>query len=103
MMNDATLSRNFKALAHPRRAMIFRILSLRPEQGSSLDSLLGATRLSPSSLVHHLREMERCGLLARHRRGVNVVYAVRPGEFTAALGSAMRIADTAQARRRNAA
>jgi len=87
MTND-TLSRNFKALSHPRRSMIFRLLAKRPAAGDSFDRLKQATRLHRSSLIHHLREMERCGLIRRHRRGAEVAYRLTPAELTAALGEA---------------
>jgi DNA-binding transcriptional ArsR family regulator len=93
MMTDADLSRNFRALSHPRRAMIFRLIAKRPAVGNSLESLLVATGLRPSSLIHHLREMERCGLVTRRRKGAIVAYRLTPGGFTAALGLALRMVE----------
>ena len=78
MMSNEVLTRNFKALSHPRRAMIFRLLAKSPEAGDSLDQLPQATRLRYSSLVHHLREMGRCGLVRRHRRGPEVAHRLVP-------------------------
>ena len=103
MMTNEDLARNFKALAHPRRAMIFRLLAKHPEAGDSLDHLAQATRLQNSSLVHHLREMDRCGLLRRRRRGPEVAYRLIPGEFNAALGEAADISQIARHRPRTAA
>ena len=103
MMSNETLARNFKALAHPRRAMIFRLLAKHPETGDSLDRLERATRLQYSSLVHHLREMERCGLMRRHRRGSEVAYRLVPGEFATALGVAADMSQIARHRPRKAA
>jgi len=103
MMSNEVLTRNFKALSHPRRAMIFRLLAKSPEAGDSLDRLLQATRLRYSSLVHHLREMERCGLVRRHRRGPEVAYRLVPGDLSAALGEAVDITQVARHRPRNAA
>jgi len=103
MMTNAALARNFKALSHPRRAMIFRLLARRPEAGDSLDRLERATRLQYSSLVHHLREMEKCGLIRRHRRGPEVAYRLVGGELTTALGEAMDVARVARHRPRQAA
>ncbi len=98
MISDESLSRNFRALSHPRRAMVFRLIVADPSVADSLDSLILATRLRPSSLVHHLREMERCGLLRRQRRGSIVAYRVVPGEFTTALAAALRLAEAVRAR-----
>lgn len=97
-MNDEALARNFKALSHPRRAMIFRTLAANPEAGNSLDRLQRTTRLQLSSLVHHLREMERCGLLRRKRRGPEVAYRLAPGEFSTALAEAQSIGQRARHR-----
>ena len=102
MTNDA-FARNFRALSHPRRVMIFRLLAKRPEAGDSFDRLTRATRLQPSSLVHHLREMERCGLLRRNRRGPEVAYRLTPGELTDALGAAGDVAQVARHRPRRVA
>lgn len=71
---DTEIALQFKALAHPRRALIFRLMSEHPKTGQSYSHLQAATRLCPSSLVHHLREMERCGLIRRRRKGVYVSY-----------------------------
>lgn len=103
MMTNDALARNFKALAHPRRAMIFRLLAKRPDAGDSLDRLERATRLQYSSLVHHLREMERCGLIRRQRRGPEVAYRLASGELTAALGEATHIAQIVRHRPRKVA
>ncbi len=71
---DSEIALRFKALSHPRRALIFRLMTENPEICQSYSQLQVATRLSPSSLVHHLREMERCGLIRRQRKGVYVTY-----------------------------
>ena len=103
MMKNEALARNFKALSHPRRALIFRLLAKRPEAGDSFDRLKEATRLKRSSLIHHLREMERCGLIRRRRRGQEVAYRLVPGELTLALGDATDTARIARHRPRKAA
>lgn len=103
MMTNDALARNFKALSHPRRAMIFRLLARRPETGDSFDRLAQATRLQPSSLVHHLREMERCGIVRRRRRGLEVAYRLATGELTLALGEATNVTRVARHRPRKAA
>lgn len=96
MMTNDVLARNFKALAHPRRMLIFQLLASQPEAGDSLDRLRQATRLRYSSLVHHLREMERCGLVRRRRRGPEVAYRLVTDELNAALGLASDITRTAR-------
>lgn len=81
MIPDEAFALPFKALAHPRRAMIFRHLSDAPGRASSFASLQTLTGLSDTTLVHHLREMERCGLVVRKRAGVTAVYRLTPGAF----------------------
>ncbi len=100
--ND-TLARSFKALSHPRRVMLFRLLADRPETGDSLDRLWRAARLQRSSLIHHLREMERCGLIRRQRHGLEVAYRLTPGALTQALEDAGEIARVSRHRPRRVA
>ena len=98
MISDEQLARNFRALSHPRRAMVFRLIVKDPQVAQTLDRLIAATRLRPSSLVHHLREMERCGLIRRQRRGPEVAYRLAPNELTRALATALRMSEAVHAR-----
>ncbi len=72
--NDVKIARRFNALSHPRRARIFRLLSEYPAAGQSFGRLVQETGFAASALIHHLREMERCGLIRRKRKGVEVSY-----------------------------
>ncbi|WP_281842791.1 helix-turn-helix domain-containing protein [Sinisalibacter aestuarii] len=85
-----------KALAHPRRAMIFRLLAQDPGAGRGFRRLADRTRLRDSSLAHHLREMERGGLLRRHRRGAEVVFSLSVTELTQALAIALRLGEASR-------
>ena len=76
MTNDETIARAFKSLAHPRRVKIFRILATNPETGRSFTTLHNAMNIGETPLVHHLREMERGGLITRKRRGAEVVHVL---------------------------
>ena len=75
---DEKRSLHYKALAHPRRARIFRLLFENSHTGFSFLTLQAATRLRPSSLAHHIREMERCGLVRRQRKGNRVSVSLTP-------------------------
>ncbi|GKY87830.1 ArsR/SmtB family transcription factor [Sinisalibacter aestuarii] len=103
MFTDETLALNFKALSHPRRAMLFRLLVNRPEAGDNLDRLIAESRLSYSTAIHHLREMERCGLVQRQRRGVHTAYRLAPGAFARALAAVLRMSEAARAKPRRVA
>lgn len=91
MLSNEVLARNLNALAHPRRAMLFRLLIDDPAAGDSLQSLIAASGLHPSSAIHHLREMERCGVLRRRRKGPHMRYRIAPGDLTVALAAAMQL------------
>lgn len=104
MVNDETLAKAFKALAHPRRARIFRLLAEHPEVGRSFTNIQRVTGIGETPLVHHLREMERCGLLARRRRGTFMAHTLVPGPLLRALAEASHLGKmaTGPARRRAA-
>ncbi|MBV7408065.1 helix-turn-helix transcriptional regulator [Maritimibacter sp. DP1N21-5] len=91
MTIDERIAMNFRALAHPRRAAIFRLLTEDPEVGATYRSLQMASGLCDASLIHHLRDMERCGLIRRHRRGAEVAYRLESATFcrTVALAHSM--------------
>ncbi|HGG05348.1 MAG TPA: ArsR family transcriptional regulator [Aliiroseovarius sp.] len=76
--NDIQLATIFKSLSHPRRARIFRLLSTSPEVGQTFSHLQAACKINTGPLIHHLREMERCGLLTRRRKGPFVQYSLTP-------------------------
>jgi ArsR family transcriptional regulator len=86
MPSNETLALSFKALAHPRRVRIFRLLATTPEAGDSFLSLQKHTGLCESSLSHHIREMERSGLLLRRRKGVFARHVLTPTALQLALG-----------------
>jgi ArsR family transcriptional regulator len=88
MLADAALALSLRALAHPRRVRLFRLLVQSPRTGQTFSQLQAITRISDGPLVHHLREMERAGLLRRRRRGQEVAYMVTPAAFRDALRDA---------------
>ena len=102
-MNDKTLAMHFSALAHPRRALIFRVLALRPELGANQKTLLDATAIPYASFAHHMARLERAGLIRRRasRRGVS--YEVSPGAFADSMRTALRLSESAGPRPARAA
>ena len=85
---DTHLARAFRALSHPRRARLFRLLAENPGAGASFLQLQLSARMSTSSLTHHIREMERCGLVRRRRKGNVVAYGLVTSSLTGALQEA---------------
>jgi ArsR family transcriptional regulator len=80
------LSRAFGALSNPNRLAVFRrILSCRGsgprcERASGLCSCMGEVgrklKISPSTLSHHVKELDRNGLINVVRRGKRIECSV---------------------------
>lgn len=76
------LSEAFKALSNPNRLLIFQRLLTCCEPGTvcSTDSMNGfcvgelgeELAVAPSTLSHHIKELQRAGLIKTQRRGKNV-------------------------------
>ncbi|MZR14618.1 helix-turn-helix domain-containing protein [Maritimibacter sp. DP07] len=92
MTDNDRIARSFKALAHPRRAAIFQLLATHPRHAADYQFIEMQTGLRPSSLVHHLREMERCGLLRRRRTGPTMTYMLTPGDMLRCTNTARALA-----------
>ncbi len=88
MTKDERTSRAFKALAHPRRMRLFRLLAERPETGDSILKLYTAARIPEASFRHHLSEMERSGLVRRRRVGRQVRAILTPLALQSAMATA---------------
>ncbi|MGB0902621.1 ArsR/SmtB family transcription factor [Halocynthiibacter sp.] len=63
-----------RALSHPRRMRIFRLLTETAGSELNFQQIQNHTQMCRSSLIHHLREMERDWLLTRKRRGPQTYY-----------------------------
>lgn len=103
MQTDHMLSLAFNALAHPRRARLFRLLVETPEAGRSFTALMAASGYRKTPLAHHLKIMERGGLLRRKRIGNAMTYLLTPGPLVAAIAEAHRLADRSTRSLRRAA
>lgn len=69
MKSDQDLATLFSAFAHPSRVAILRSLLPSGPAGQSFGGLAKALAMSPSTLTHHLREMEQAGVLIRAAEG----------------------------------
>ncbi|MEO1612379.1 MAG: winged helix-turn-helix domain-containing protein [Pseudomonadota bacterium] len=63
------------ALSHPRRVAILDALAASTASGMTFRDLQHVTRLSASTLNHHLDPMQAAGLVARRLRGKVAVFS----------------------------
>lgn len=63
------LAQVFAALGHSRRINVFEHLLRHAATGMNFGKLQEVTKMPPSTLTHHLREMERSGVLIREVTG----------------------------------
>ena len=87
-INTEELAEAFKALSNPNRLQIFqRLLSCcAPGTVCSADTLDGFCvgelgedlNVAPSTLSHHIKELQRAGLIKTQRKGKNVECFVDP-------------------------
>jgi DNA-binding transcriptional ArsR family regulator len=71
----------FAALADPTRRQVLELVGERPAGASALAALLPITR---QAVTQHLAVLEDSGLVARTRRGREIVYTVKPDELIGA-------------------
>jgi ArsR family transcriptional regulator len=98
MTEDEQMAACFRALSHPTRARLFRLLATDPATGASYGTLQTATRLTDATLIHHLREMERGHVVARIRKGAFVSYRIAPALFTRTVSRAIAMAGAVRLR-----
>lgn len=82
LLNLNELANSFKALSNPNRLQIFQRLLSCCEPGTvcSADTVTGFCvgelgedlAVAPSTLSHHIKELQRAGLIKTRRRGKNV-------------------------------
>lgn len=69
MIDSKHISDVFSALAHPLRVDILRTLLPRALEGLTAGELAERTNTPPSTLAHHLREMEQSEVILRRPQG----------------------------------
>ncbi len=69
MMNDSEFSALFAAFAHPSRVAILRLLLPHGFHGKNFGEVGRDLDISPSTLKHHIREMEDAGVVVRKVTG----------------------------------
>lgn len=69
MKTDSELATLFAAFAHPTRIAVLRCLLKHCPIGRQFGDLSNDLGISPSTLKHHLDEMQRAGVLLREAFG----------------------------------
>lgn len=67
--DSAPMAQLFSALSHPTRVDILKCLLPHAPHGLATGELGQRLDAAPSTLSHHLREMEQGGILRRHPNG----------------------------------
>lgn len=73
MIDSQTISNTFSALAHPSRVDIFKCLLTHHPKGLRAADLSSLADLPPSTLSHHLAEMEKGRLIIRTAKGRSII------------------------------
>ena len=74
---DAHLARLAKALAHPARVAILRLLVRK--QGCVVGSIVDELPLAQSTVSQHLKQLKDAGLIRGEVDGPRTCYCVEPG------------------------
>lgn len=69
MKDDSQIASLFGAFAHPTRIAVLRCLLKQCRSGMQFGDLSNELGIPPSTLKHHLDEMERAGVMAREAQG----------------------------------
>ena len=86
--NNARHAEMFKALSNPHRLVLFKRLmnccdpgsKCSPEQAARfcVGDLGEGLEIAPSTLSHHIKELNRSGLISMERRGKNIECWIEP-------------------------
>jgi len=75
-LNRDLLARLCSALANERRVLVFQHLLASPGVARTFGDIAEQTGIPPSSLTHHLKEMEAGGLLVRRAEGARTIFTL---------------------------
>lgn len=64
------------ALAHDTRLGLFRLLVRAGDEGMAAGEIADALGVAPSTLSHHLAQLEQAGLIIARRRSRHIFYAI---------------------------
>lgn len=69
------MAQRLKALGHPGRLAIVRLVVQGPVEGTPAGELQARLAMPGSTLSHHLADLAEAGLLAARRQGTTIRYA----------------------------
>lgn len=75
------LAADLKALADPARLRLLSMIAAHPGQEACVCELIDPLGLSQPTVSHHLKVLEKAGLLGREQRGVWVYYRLIPARL----------------------
>ncbi|MCW5907869.1 MAG: winged helix-turn-helix transcriptional regulator [Chitinophagales bacterium] len=81
-VKDNRIARYAKALAHPARVAILKLLASKPS--CMCGDIVEELPLSQSTVSQHLKELKEAGLIKGEVEGVKVCYCIDDKEWTAA-------------------
>ncbi|MBL0311243.1 MAG: helix-turn-helix transcriptional regulator [Holophagaceae bacterium] len=71
------MSQRLKALGHPARLAILRLVVQGPVAGTPVGEIQARLGIPGSTLSHHISELSLAGLLEATRQGTTIRYAAR--------------------------
>lgn len=86
------LAIRLKALADPARLRLIAFMLSQPDQEACTCDLAPVVGLSEPTVSHHLKTLEKAGLVSKERRGMSVHYSVETNAIRA-IGIAIQMAD----------
>ncbi|GAB3137710.1 ArsR/SmtB family transcription factor [Marisediminicola antarctica] len=89
------LAIRLKALADPTRLRLIAFMRSRPDQQACTRELAPVVGLSEPTVSHHLKTLEKAGLVSKERRGMSVHYTVETNAIRA-MGVAIQLEDVGQ-------
>lgn len=94
-MNDLNYEKNlearanlFKALGHPVRLLIVNLIKARPRYGQELADIL---RLTPATVLHHIKQLTEAGLLESKKEKYYHTYSLRGDLLDQPLGDLVHL------------
>ena len=92
MLDDDRIAEIAKALSHPARARIVRMLAAQSECSGA--DVFGELPLAQSTISEHLRVLKTAGLVHGRPVGTSTIYCVEPGPLSEFAATIARIAES---------